>query len=72
MMKTKAFVVALAMGATVALSAQRMAALFFATGSRCPLDQPCIPDVNELVVPVFGKNLFEIPQTLPEDLGFLQ
>jgi len=56
---------------TVALSAQRLAALFYATGRRCSLDQPCIPDVNDLVLPVFGKNLFEIPEALPEDLGFL-
>jgi hypothetical protein len=56
---------------TVALSAQRLAALFYATGRRCSIDQPCIPDVNDLVLPVFGKNLFEIPEVLPEDLGFL-
>lgn len=56
----------------VTLATQRQALDFFSSGRRCSLLDPCIPDVSAILVPVFGKNLFEIPRTLPEDLGFLQ
>ena len=57
--------------AAIALAARQQAARFFATGERCALDQPCIPDINESLRPAFGRNLFETPEFLPEDLAFL-
>jgi dienelactone hydrolase len=58
-------------GPLVTVAVQRQAADFFSSGDRCSLDQPCILDVNNTVETVFGRKLFEIPVTLPEDPGSL-
>jgi len=51
-------------GLTIALAAQRQIAEFLAG------DGTSVPDVNDLVRPMFGKNLFEVPDFLTEDLNF--
>jgi hypothetical protein len=55
----------------ITLAAQEQAVGFFVAAGRCGLDEPCIPDVNGVIRPIFGKNLFETPEVLPEDLAFL-
>jgi hypothetical protein len=49
-------------GLTIALAAQQQAAAFLATGE--------IIDPNDLVRPAFGKNIFEVPEVLPEELNY--
>jgi hypothetical protein len=47
-------------------AALQQAALFLASGRRE------VPDVNFLVTPIFGRNLFETPARLPETPGFVR
>jgi hypothetical protein len=54
----------------VAVAAQRQAVNFFRSSENCAVADPCIPDVNEGVRPLFGRDVFEIGQPLPENLGF--
>ncbi len=49
---------------TLALAIQRQIAGFLASGGRS------IPDVNDLVRPMFGVNLFETPGFLTEDYNY--
>jgi len=49
---------------TIALAAQRQILLFFTSPAAA------VPDVNDLVRPVFGKDLFEVPDKLPDDLNY--
>jgi hypothetical protein len=49
---------------TIALAAQRQIVEFLAG------EGTSVPDVNDLVRPMFGKNLFEVPEVLTEDLNF--
>jgi uncharacterized protein (TIGR03437 family) len=51
-------------GLAVALAAQSQLAGFFASNGAT------IPNVNPKITPVFNRDLFFIPATLPEDLGF--
>ena len=51
-------------GLPIALAAQAQIAGFLAT------DGNVIPDVNDLLRPIFGQTLFVTPQQLPEDLNF--
>ena len=53
-------------GAVIAGAAQREMAEFLATGGAR------VPDVNHLVRPMFGKDLFGVPTFLPEGLNFPQ
>ncbi len=53
-------------GAVITRAAQRQMAEFLASGVAR------VPDVNDLVRPFFGKDLFEVPQFLPEALNYLQ
>jgi hypothetical protein len=53
----------------VALAAQRQAVGFFRNGENCGIGDPCIPGVNEAVRSIFGRDVFEIGQPLPENLG---
>lgn len=55
----------------VALHTQRQAAAFLSSGERCGWDDPCLLDINADLRPAFGRDLFESPATLPDDLGFL-
>lgn len=50
---------------------QLQAADFFSTDARCSLAEPCILDVNDIVLPVFGRRLFETPKELPDGPGYL-
>jgi hypothetical protein len=55
-----------ASGQAIAAAAQREMVEFLATdGGR-------VPDVNHLLRPMFGKDLFGVPQFLPEGLNFPQ
>lgn len=54
----------------VAVAAQRQAVGFFRNGEKCKIGDPCIPDVNNMVRPIFGRDVFETGQPLPENLGF--
>jgi pimeloyl-ACP methyl ester carboxylesterase len=50
----------------IAAAAQKqMVQFFLRTG-------PDVPDVNDVVTPLFGKRLFEIPATLPVGFNFIQ
>jgi len=51
-------------GLTIALAAQRQIAEFLAG------EGTSVPDVNDLIRPMFGQNLFEVPDFLTEDLNF--
>jgi hypothetical protein len=51
--------------AVVSAAAFQQVALFLST----PSSQP--PDVNHLLKPFFGRDLFEVPAVLPEELNFL-
>ncbi len=52
-------------GPVIGLAARRQAAGFLASGGAQA------PDVNQLVRPLFGIDLFETPpQSLPEDLNY--
>ncbi|MDQ6707310.1 MAG: hypothetical protein M3Z85_15200, partial [Acidobacteriota bacterium] len=51
-------------GAVIALAAQAQIAGFLKS------DGTTIPDVNDLVRPLFGRNLFATPTFSPEDLNF--
>jgi hypothetical protein len=51
-------------GEVIARAAQRQMAEFFASGGLR------VPDVNHLVRPLFGKDLFGVPQFLPEELNY--
>ncbi|MDQ2899529.1 MAG: hypothetical protein M3Y07_06975 [Acidobacteriota bacterium] len=51
-------------GAAIALAAQAQIAGFLKS------DGTTIPDINDLVRPLFGQNLFVTPKFLPEDLNF--
>jgi len=53
-----------ASGQVIAQAGQREMVEFLAT------DGLRVPDVNYLVLPLFGKNLFGVPQLLPEDLNY--
>jgi hypothetical protein len=50
----------------ITAAVQRQAADFLGTGARCSLSEPCIPDVNDLILPYFGFRLFETPIQLPD------
>jgi hypothetical protein len=49
----------------IALAAQKRVAAFFVS------DGAEFLDVNDLVRPVFGMNLFEVPDVLTEDLNYI-
>lgn len=51
-------------GQMISLAAKREMAGFLSSGGTR------IPDVNQLVRPFFGKDLFGVPQFLPEDLNY--
>ena len=51
-------------GEVIARAAQREMAEFLASGGAR------VPDVNHLVRPMFGKDLFEVPRFLPEGLNW--
>ena len=55
---------ATAAGQVIARAAQREMAQFLAGGGAR------VPDVNDLVRPLFGKDLFGVPQFLPEELNY--
>jgi len=55
-----------ASGEVIARAAQSEMVAFLAT------DGWLMPDVNHLVRPLFGRDLFGVPQFLPEDLNFPQ
>jgi len=48
----------------IALAAQQQIVAFFAS------EDWAVPDVNGMLRPLFGKDLFETPAMLPEDLGW--
>jgi hypothetical protein len=48
----------------IGLAAQQQAALFLLSGTDA------VPDVNALLVLVFGRPVFEVPAALPERLNF--
>jgi hypothetical protein len=48
----------------IALAAQRQILLFFTSPAAA------VPDVNDMVRPLFGKDLFEVPDKLPDDLNY--
>jgi hypothetical protein len=50
---------------TLAIAIQQQIAGFFLSGGKT------IPDINDLVRPVFGKNLFEMPAFLTEDFNYI-
>lgn len=56
--------------ATIARASQTLTARFLAGAEGCGSDEPCIPDVSELLRPTFSVRLFE-GGVLPEDLGYL-
>jgi hypothetical protein len=56
----------------IATAVNVQAAGFLALGERCASGDPCIPEVNDLVRPVFGTDLFVILDQLPEDLGVVE
>lgn len=57
--------------AIIARASQALTARFLASTERCGRDELCIPDVSELLEPVFSVNLFE-SGVLPEDLGWIE
>jgi hypothetical protein len=48
----------------IAIAGQQQIAAFFAS------DAWAVPDVNAMLRPLFGKDLFETPALLPEDIGW--
>ncbi len=51
---------------SIGIAALTQAAVFLASGRRE------VPDVNVLVRPLFGRDLFEVPKVLPETPGFVR
>ena len=51
-------------GPAITLAGQQQIAEFFAT------DAWRVPNVNAVLKPLFGKNLFELIEVLPEELNY--
>jgi hypothetical protein len=54
----------------VAVAAQQQAMMFFSSTANCPVDQVCLSESpTDAVAPIFGRDVFEEGEPLPESLG---